>query len=205
MTTVQKYASSTAAGSEIDRRAERYMAEHKCGYTEAWHVILGADKELAEAYAAPATRVSRMATTPQVTSAVTPADEAEILGWILRQLKDGHAGVLPGDLGKLGMEADRFAKTGVPPEESARRAMGLFPHLVAGSKMLIADIRRNAPENKPVADGETGLSQGKPDFVVHLRAQEKMQKHPKLDYRSAVGAVLSENLELKRAYAGVQR
>jgi hypothetical protein len=117
----------------------------------------------------------------------------------LRQLKDGRAGALPEDLGKLGLEADRFAKSGVPIEEAAKRAMGLFPHLVAGAKVLIDDIRRNAPP-APTAE----LSQGRPDYVVHLRAQEKMKQHPELDYRMAVGAVLSEDRELKIAYAGVK-
>jgi hypothetical protein len=214
MTTVQKHTSSAAAGAEIDRRAERYMAEHKCGYTEAWHAILGADKQLAEAYAAPATRVSRMATTdPRSAPAVpvTSAEEAEILEWVLRSVKDGRAGSLPGDLGRLSMETERFSRTGMPIEEAARRVMDLFPSLVAGAKMLIADLRRNRPENKPVADGETGLAQDKPEpgnpagFVVHARAEALMQKHPHMDYREAVGAVLSEDRELKVRYAGVQR
>jgi hypothetical protein len=78
------------------------------------------------------------------------------------------------------------------------------------AKVLLTDVRRNAPENKPVADGEM-LAQDKPPpgspagYVVHARAEALMQKYPELDYRSAVGAVLSEDLELKRAYVGVQR
>jgi hypothetical protein len=140
---------------------------------------------------------------------VTGAEEREILDWMLRALQDGKAGSLPGALGELSVEAARFAKEGMPAEEAARRAMGLFPHLVAGSKMLIADLRRNAPENKPVADGETGLAQGKPGnpagFAVHARAEALMQKHPELDYRAAVGAALSEDPDLKARYAAVQR
>jgi hypothetical protein len=209
MTTAQKYASPTAAGAEIDRRAERYMAEHKTGYTEAWHAILAADKELAQAYAAPATRVRRMAD-PRSAPAVpvTGREEQEIQEWITRALNDNMAGWLPGALGQLSIEADKYKKIGMPVEEAAKRAMGEYPSLVAMAKLLLADVRRNRPENKPVADGET-LAQDKPGnpagFVVHARAEALMQKHPELDYRSAVGAVLSEDLELKRAYAGVQR
>jgi hypothetical protein len=207
MTTVSKFTTPSAAGAEVSRRAEAHMSEHQgVSYQEAMAVVLKADKELAKAYGQPAPRARRQ--TMAVTPAVTPADEAEILEWILRQLKDEHAGALPGDLGKLGLEADRFAKTGMPIEEAAKRAMSTFPHLVAGSKMLIDDIRRNRPENKPVADGETGLAQDKPGnpagFVVHARAEALMQKHPELDYREAVGAVLSEDRELKCAYAGVR-
>jgi hypothetical protein len=212
MTTVSKYSTPSAAGAEVSRRAEAHMSEHQgVSYQEAMAVVLKADKELAKAYGQPAPRARRQ--TMAVIPAVTPADEAEILEWILRQLKDEHAGALPGDLGKLGMEADRFAKTGMPIAEAAKRAMGLFPHLVAGSKMLIDDIRRNRPEVKPVADGET-LAQDKPEpkppgnpagFVVHARAEALMQKHSELDYREAIGAVLSEDRELKVRYAGVRQ
>jgi hypothetical protein len=199
MTTVTKYTTPTAAGAEIDRRAERYMAEHKTGYTEAWHAIIAADKQLAEAYAQPAARRVRMATTDprsQPAVPVSPAEEREVLDWVLRALQDGKAGVLPGALGQLSIEAARFKKTGMPVEEAAKRAMDLFPHLVARSKTVIDDLRRNAPTAE--------LSQGRPDYVVHLRAQEKMKQHPELDYRMAVGAVLSEDRELKVAYAGVK-
>jgi hypothetical protein len=84
---------------------------------------------------------------------------------------------------------------------------------VTMAKLLLADVRRNAPENKPVADGETGLAQGKPEpktpgnpagFAVHARAEALMQKHPALDYRGAVQQVLSEDQELKVRYAGVR-
>ncbi|MGI8426315.1 MAG: hypothetical protein ACR2M4_06895 [Actinomycetota bacterium] len=53
-TTTVKYTTSSAAGSEIDRRAERHMAEHSGTYQEAVHAVLAADKQLAEAYAQPA-------------------------------------------------------------------------------------------------------------------------------------------------------
>lgn len=64
-----------------------------------------------------------------------------------------------------------------------------------------------------VADGET-LAQDKPEpkppgnpagFVVHARAEALMQKHPELDYREAIGAVLSEDRELKVRYAGMRQ
>jgi hypothetical protein len=195
MTAVSKFTTPTAAGAEIDRRAERYMTEHKVGYTEAWHAILGADKELAQAYAAPATRVRRMATTDkrsQPAVPVTGREEQEIQEWITRALNDNMAGWLPGALGQLSIEADKYKKIGMPVEEAAKRAMGEYPSLVTMAKVLLTDVRRNAPENKPVADGETGLAQDKPGnpagFVVHARAEALMQKHPELDYRSAVGA-----------------
>jgi hypothetical protein len=201
MTTVQKYTSPTAAGAEIDRRAERYMAEHQCGYTEAWHAILGADKELANAYGQPAPRVARMATTDkrsQPAVPVSPADEREVTNWILRALQDGKASALPGALGQLAIEADKFAKVGMPPEEAARRAMGSYPHLVTLAKLLLADVRRNAPENKPEAGNAAG-------YAVHARAVVLVEKHTELDYRSAVGAVLSEDPDLKVRYAEVAR
>lgn len=50
--TTSKY--TTAASAEVDRRAERFMAEKNCGYREAWHAVLAADPELATAYAQPA-------------------------------------------------------------------------------------------------------------------------------------------------------
>jgi hypothetical protein len=154
VTTVTKY-TYTAAGAEVARRAEAHMAQHQgVGYQEALHAVLAADKQLAEAYAAPASRVARMgATDPRSQPAVpvTSADEREILDWIMRALRDGKAGSLPGALGELSIEAARFMKVGMPPEEAARRAVGLFPHLVTLSKLLLADVRRNRPEVEPVA------------------------------------------------------
>jgi hypothetical protein len=196
MTTVTKYTTTAAAGAEIDRRAERYMAEHKCGYTEAWHAILGADKELAKAYAQPATRVARMATTDKRSQPAVPvsaADEREIREWVLRALQENMEGMLPGSLGQLAVEAAGYKKQGMTPEEATGRAMGLSPHLVALAKMLLADMRRNAPENTPEAQNAS--------YTVHTRAEALMQEHPAMDYREAVGAVLSEDPELKVAYA----
>ena len=40
------------------------MAEHGCGYREAWHAVLAADKQLAEAYAQPAARVTTSSAVP---------------------------------------------------------------------------------------------------------------------------------------------
>jgi hypothetical protein len=208
MTAVSKFTTPAAAGAEVSRRAARHMAETGCAYQEAMHVVLAADKQLAEAYAAPATRVRRMATTDprsQPAVPVSAADEAEVRDWMLRALQDGKAGSLPGALGQLSIEAARFKREGMTAEEAISRAMGLFPHLVAQSKALLTDLRRNAPENKPAADGLTGLAQDKPGnpagFAVHARAMSLMAEYPQMDYREAVGAVLSEDPALKTAYA----
>jgi hypothetical protein len=189
MTTVSKNTTAAAAGAEIDRRAEQYMAANNCGYTEAWHAALAADRQLAETYGQPATRMTRMATTdPRLKPAVpiSVADEREIREWMLRALQDNMAGMLPGALGQLSIEAARLKKTGMPVEEAVSRAMALYPHLVAGAKMLIADLRRNDPKNA--------------SFVVHTRAVALTEKHPHMDYRAAMCAVLNEDSDLKARY-----
>lgn len=63
MNTVAKF---TNAGDEVHTRAERHAAEQKCEYHEAVRVVLEADKQLAEAYAQPASRVATTATKPAV-------------------------------------------------------------------------------------------------------------------------------------------
>jgi hypothetical protein len=214
MTTVTKFTTPGAAGAEVSRRTEAHMAQHQgVGYQEALHDVLAADPELAQAYGQPTTRVARMATTDKRSAPaipITSGEEAEIREWVTRAVRDDVAGMLPGELGKLALEAARFKKAGMPVEEATQRAMGLFPSLVALSKLLLADIRRNRPEVEPVADGETGLAQGKPEpkppgnpagFAVHARAEALMQEHPELDYREAVGAALSEDPQLKLDYA----
>ena len=52
------------------------MAEHGCGYREAWHAVLAADPELAQAYAQPASRVATMAAKP-TTPVPAPAPLAQ--------------------------------------------------------------------------------------------------------------------------------
>lgn len=90
----------------------------------------------------------------------------------------------------------------MPAEEAARRAMGTFPHLVSMAKLLLADVRRNAPENKPAADGEGGAALAQhPGDVVHMRAVALQGKHGHLDYNEAIGCVLAEDPALKTAYA----
>jgi hypothetical protein len=208
MTTTVKFTTPGSAAAEVDARAQRYLTDHQgATYQEAMAVVLKADKQLANAYAQPATRVARMATTDKRSApavSVSDADEREIFDWMLRALQDGKAGSLPGALGELTIEAARFMRIGMPAEEAARRAMGTFPHLVAMAKLLLADVRRNAPENAPVADGET-LAQDKPGdpagFAVHARAMSLMAQHPHMDYREAIGTVLSEDPALKTAYA----
>jgi hypothetical protein len=203
---VAKFTAPGAAGAEVDARAKRYLSEHQgATYQEAFAVVLRADKELAAAYAAPAARQVRMATTDKRSQPAVPvtADvEREIKDWITRALEAGMAGSLPGALGQLSIEADSFRKIGMPIEEAARRAMDLSPSLVAMAGVLLGDIRRNAPENKP---SEDTLAQGSSaGYVVHARAEKLMQEHPHMDYREAVGAVLSEDTQLKVKYAGVK-
>jgi hypothetical protein len=198
MTTVSKYTTAVAAGAEIDRRAEQYMAANNCGYTEAWHAVLADDRQLAEAYAAPASRLRRMAdkrSAPAIP--IAAGEEAEIREWITRALQDGKAGSLPGALGQLSIEAARFKKEGMTAEEATSRAMGLFPHLVAQSKALLTDLRRNAPENTTMGEA----AQRNAGYVVHARAEKLMERHPHMDYREAVGAALNEDPTLKTAYA----
>ena len=133
---------------------------------------------------------------------MTGGEEREIFDWIMRALKDNMVGSLPGALGNLTIEADSFKKLGMPIEEAARRAMDSNPALVTMAKLLLADVRRNAPENKPMA----GLAQGKtpPGETVHSRAQALIAEHPGLDYHEAMGAVFATDPALKAAYAGVQ-
>ena len=64
MTTVTKYTTSTAAGAEIDRRAERHMSTKGGTYQEAVHAVLAADKQLAEAYGQPASQVTAAPAVP---------------------------------------------------------------------------------------------------------------------------------------------
>ena len=66
MTTVTKYTNTAAAGAEVHTRAERHMSTKGGTYQEAVHAVLTADKQLAEAYAQPASRVATMATKPAV-------------------------------------------------------------------------------------------------------------------------------------------
>jgi predicted component of type VI protein secretion system len=62
MTTVTKFTTPAAAGAEVHARAERHMSAKGGAYQEAVHAVLAADKQLAEAYAQPATRVATTAT-----------------------------------------------------------------------------------------------------------------------------------------------
>jgi hypothetical protein len=55
MTAVSKFTTPSAAGTEVNRRAEAHMSEHQgISYQEAMAVVLKADKELAKAYGQPA-------------------------------------------------------------------------------------------------------------------------------------------------------
>jgi hypothetical protein len=63
MTTVTKYTNASAAGAEVDARAQRHAAETKCDYRDAVRMVLKADPELERAYAQPA---SQATTTPAV-------------------------------------------------------------------------------------------------------------------------------------------
>jgi hypothetical protein len=202
---MSKYTTATA-GVEVDRRAARYLSEHSGStYKEALGVVLKSDKDLAEAYGQPAARQVRMATTDKHSQTAAPVStdvEREIKDWITRALETGMAGSLPGALGQLSIEADSFRKIGMPIEEAARRAMDSSPSLVSMARLLLVDIRRSAPENKP---SEDTLAQDTPaGFEVHVRAEKLMQKCPHMDYREAVGVVLSEDTQLKVRYAGVQ-
>jgi predicted secreted protein len=66
MTTVTKYTNAAAAGTEVHTRAERHMSTKGGTYQEAVHAVLAADKQLAEAYAQPASRLTATATKPAV-------------------------------------------------------------------------------------------------------------------------------------------
>ncbi|MDQ3777207.1 MAG: hypothetical protein M3461_24050 [Pseudomonadota bacterium] len=62
MTTISKF---TNTGAEVNRRAEAHMSEHQgVSYKEALHAVLAADKQLAEAYAQPAARVTTKPAVP---------------------------------------------------------------------------------------------------------------------------------------------
>jgi hypothetical protein len=63
MTTVTKYTDTGSAGAEVHTRAERHMSTKGGTYQDAVHAVLAADKQLAEAYAQPASQVT---TTPAV-------------------------------------------------------------------------------------------------------------------------------------------
>lgn len=193
-----------AAGFEIDRRAQALVeGSPRLDYRAALRQVLDEDPSLARTYAMP----TATATKPKAAVPVTGGDEREIFDWILRSVRDGHPGALPGALGQLSIEADTFAKIGMPIEEAARRAMDGNPHLMTMAKLLLADVRRTAPENTPVPADQAaaaGLAQGKPPGeTVHRRAQALIAEHPGLDYHEAVGAVLAADPALKAAYARI--
>jgi hypothetical protein len=65
-----------AASAEVDAHAERFMEAHAgVTYREAVHAVLAADKQLAEAYAAPSARVTprRLRPRPQAPAPVQMA------------------------------------------------------------------------------------------------------------------------------------
>lgn len=64
MTTVTKYTTTGAAGAEVHARAERHMSTNGGTYADAVHAVLAADKQLAEAYAQPASRVTSTPAVP---------------------------------------------------------------------------------------------------------------------------------------------
>lgn len=135
---------------------------------------------------------------------VTGSEEREILDWVLRALKDDMADALPGALGSLGLEAAKFKKIGMPTEEAARRAMDGNPHLVTAAKLLLADIRQNAPKNEPLpGGGDKANALAQPGETVHRRAQALTETHAGLSYTEAVHRVLNQDPALKAAYAGV--
>ncbi len=70
MTTLSKYTTSAAAGTEVHTRAERHMSAKGGTYREAIRAVLAADKQLAEAYAQPAAQVTA---TPAVPVPAPPA------------------------------------------------------------------------------------------------------------------------------------
>ena len=74
------------------------------------------------------------------------------------------------------------------------------PHLLAMAKLLLADVRRNAPENKPVPADEAAAAQT-PGDVLHNRAQALTDKHPHLSYSAAVHQILDDDETLKINYA----
>ena len=199
MTTVTKYTTPSAAGAEVHTRAERHMSEHGCGYREAWHAVLDEDSALKASYAMP----TAAATKPKAAVPVTGGDEREIREWLLRALKDNMVGSLPGALGTLTIEADKFKKIGMPIEEAARRAMDGNPHLVTMAKLLLADLRRNAPGSADQA-AAAELAQGTPGEIAHSRAQALVDKDPCLSYGAALHQVLDHDPGLKARYAGVQ-
>jgi hypothetical protein len=56
--TILKYTTSGAAGVEIHTSAERHMSAKGGTYADAVHMVPAADRQLAEAYAMPASRVT---------------------------------------------------------------------------------------------------------------------------------------------------
>jgi len=70
MTTIVKTYSDS--GAEVDRRARRFVEEHKVDYDDAMHEVLKGDPELKDAYAQAAVRVTprRPRPRPQAPAAV---------------------------------------------------------------------------------------------------------------------------------------
>ena len=64
MTTVTKFTTTAAAGTEVHARAERHMSAKGGTYREAIRAVLAADKQLAEAYAQPASQVTAAPAVP---------------------------------------------------------------------------------------------------------------------------------------------
>ena len=196
MTTVTKYTTSTAAGSEIDRRAERHMAEHGCGYREAWHAVLAAD--------------------PRTGASLRDADghgnKAQARGPCGRRRRSGRFSigfcvqsgtVIRGRFRvrwvQLSIEADTFARLGMPIEEAARRAMDGNPHLVVAAKLIYRSTPQRAREH---ARGRRRNGAGQtPGDVAHLRAQALTDKHLHLSYGAALHQVLDDDPGLKANYA----
>ena len=117
---------------------------------------------------------ARAATPPKPAVPVAADDEREIREWLLRALRDNMEGALPGALGSLALEAAKFKKLGMPIEEAARRAMDGNPHLVTMAKLLLADVRRNAPENKPAPADEAAAAARRPVMsctIEHRRSR----------------------------------
>jgi hypothetical protein len=175
----------SAHADELDQRAQEFMSRHEVSYIQALRAVLSEENHM-----------SKYTTATAV--------EREIKDWITRALEAGMAGALPGALGQLCVEADSFRKIGMPIEEAARRAIDLSPSLVAMAAVLLVDIRRNAPELVPTGEDKPAVQGNPASFEVHARAEKLMQKHPHMDYREAVGAVLSEDTQLKVKYAGVK-
>ena len=131
---------------------------------------------------------------------MTGGDEREILDWLLRALRDNHPEARFRVLGTTqSSRPTRFKKLGMPIEEAVRRAMDGNPHLVTMAKLLLADMRRNAPD-KPVPADEAAAAQA-PGDILHNQAQALTDKHPHLSYSAALHQVLDENPALRTSYA----